>query len=59
VAFDVGPGGAFSGAPFLKQIGIRIDSTERFISPEFRDGALHLKLTETVTVRQMRRKGRE
>ena len=45
-------------APFCKHFGIRIDTTERFISPEIRDGALHLKLAETVTVRQHRRKKR-
>lgn len=45
-----------NAAPFCKHFGIRIDSTERFISPDIRDGKLILKLSETVTVRQNRRK---
>ena len=36
--------------------GIRIESTERFVSPDIRDGKLLLNLSETVTVRQQRRK---
>jgi hypothetical protein len=44
-----------NASPFCKHFNIRLDTTERFISPEFRDGALQLKLSETVTVRQLRR----
>ena len=49
-------GWRINASPFCKNFNIRIDTTERFISPEIRDGALHLKLRETVTVRQHRRK---
>lgn len=45
-----------SAAPFCKHFGIRIDTTERFIAPDMRDGSLQMKLTETVTVRNYRRK---
>lgn len=45
-------------SPLCKHYNIRIDSTERFIRPDLsRDGKmLLLKLTETVTVTQQRRK---
>lgn len=45
-------------APLCKHYNIRIDTTEKFISPELSpDGRrLLLKLTETVTVRQIRPK---
>jgi hypothetical protein len=33
-----------------------LDSTQRFISPEVRDGALHLKLSDTVTITRSKRK---
>ena len=49
-------GWRINASPFCKHFGIRIDSTERFIHPELRDGRLHLKLSETVTIRQIRRK---
>lgn len=52
-------GWRINASPFFKHFGIRIDTTERFIAPEIRDGALQLKLTETVTVRQHRRKKKE
>ncbi|MEP7075880.1 MAG: hypothetical protein ABI878_08715 [Acidobacteriota bacterium] len=46
-------------APFCKHFNIRMDTTERFISADIRHGALHLKLSETVTVRQHRRKKKD
>lgn len=49
-------GWRINASPFCKHFGIKIDATERFIHPEFRDRALQLKLSETVTVRQHRRK---
>ena len=51
-------GWRISASPFCKHYGIRIDSTERFIRPQLSDDGkmLLLKLTETVTVRQLRRK---
>ena len=49
-------GWRINAAPFCKHYDIRIDSTERFISPEkSSDGKmLLLKLTETVTTKQFR-----
>lgn len=49
-------GWRIQASPLCKHYGIRIDTTERFINPEFSsDGQrLLLKLTETVTVKQMR-----
>jgi len=59
-AFPVKPktsvGWRVNASPFCKHFGIRIDTTERFITPELLDGKLHLKLAETVTIRQIRRK---
>lgn len=61
-AFPVKPknsvGWRINAVPFCKHYNIRMDSTERFVYPEFTlDGKmLLLKLTETVTVRQFRRK---
>lgn len=51
-------GWRIQAAPFCKHYGIRLDSTERFLHPELSsDGKmLLLKLTETITVKQMRRK---
>ncbi len=43
-------------APFCNHHNIRLDTTERFISPNIEDGRLHICLRETVTVRQQRRK---
>ncbi len=57
-AFPLKPNGTawyLNSAPFSRHFGISLDSTQRFISPEFRDGALHLKLSETVTIRRKRR----
>jgi hypothetical protein len=54
-----GHGWRINAAPFCRHFGIRIDTTERFISPEIRDGLLQLKLNETVTVRQHRRKKKD
>lgn len=52
-------GWRINAAPFCKHFGIRIDSTTRFINPDIRDGKLHLNLSETVTLRQNRRKRTE
>jgi len=50
-------GWRINAAPFCKHYNIRLDSTERFLNPEISDdGRLHLKLAETITVRQIRRK---
>ena len=52
-------GWCIHASPFCKHFDIRVDTTERFISPELRDGGLQLKLSETVTVRQQQRKKKE
>lgn len=51
-------GRRIQAAPLCKHYGIRIETTERFVNPEFTsDGQrLLLKLTETVTVKQVRRR---
>ena len=49
-------GWRINASPFCKHFNICIDSTERFICPEIRDGKLMLKLSDTVTIRQIRRK---
>lgn len=51
-----GGGWRINTSPFCKHFGIRLDTTERFITPEIINGKLWLKLNETVTVRQLRRK---
>ena len=61
MAFPVKPttsGRRIQASPLCKHYGIRIDSTERFVNPEFSsDGKqLLLKLTETVTVKQLRKR---
>jgi hypothetical protein len=43
-----------NAAPFCRHFRIKLDSTQRFIHPEIRDGALHLKLSETVTIKRER-----
>lgn len=53
-----GGGWRINTSPFCKHFGIRLDTTERFINPDIRDGKLWLKLRETVTVRNLRRKRR-
>jgi hypothetical protein len=45
-----------NAAPFCRHFGITLDNTIRFISPEVRDGKLELKLAETISVAQARRK---
>ena len=42
--------------PFCKHFNIRVEGTQKFISPDIRDGKLMLKLSETITVRAHRRK---
>ncbi len=44
-----------NAAPFCRHFGIALDSTQRFVTPEFRDGVLQLKLSETVTITRKRR----
>lgn len=48
-------GWCIHASPFCKHFNIRLTTTERFITPAFVDGALHLKLSETVTVRHHKR----
>lgn len=45
-----GAGWRINAAPFCRHFGISIDTQLKFIKPELVDGALHLKLTETVSV---------
>lgn len=53
-------GWRINASPFCKHFGIRLDATERFIDPDITsDGKLILKLSETVTVRQIRRKKKQ
>lgn len=52
-------GWRINASPFFKHFNIRMDTTERIIAPEIRDGLLQLKLSETVTVRQHRRRKKE
>ena len=54
-------GWRINASPFCKHYGIRLDSTERFIKPDLSpDGKmLILKLSETVTIKQLRRKKKE
>lgn len=53
-------GWRINASPFCKHFNIRVDTTERFIAPDLRDdGTLYLKLHETVTIRQMRRKRKQ
>lgn len=56
---EISNGRRIQASPFCKHFGIRIDTTERFVRPELsNDGKLLLlKLTETVTVKQVRRRG--
>ncbi|MDI1240475.1 MAG: hypothetical protein PSX80_00975 [bacterium] len=51
-------GWRINASPFCKHFGIRIDSTERFINPdlEHEGRRLVLRLKETVTIKQLRRK---
>ena len=48
-----------NAAPLCTHHGIRLDVTSQFISPEFRDGALHLKLSEIVAVGRTRTRQRK
>lgn len=48
-----------NAAPFCRHFGIRLDETLRFINPEVRDGKLELKLTETISVAQVRKRKRK
>jgi hypothetical protein len=46
---------SINAAPFCRHFGIKLDATQQFISPEIRDGALQLKLRETITITRKRR----
>lgn len=48
--FENKNGRRVNAAPFCRHFGIKLDTTEKFIRPEIADGALILKLSETVTV---------
>ena len=52
-------GWRINASPFCKNYNIRIDTTERFVSPEIRENKLWLNLRETATIRQMRRKKKQ
>jgi len=52
-------GWRIQAGPFFKHFGIRVDTTERFIAPDIRDGKLMLKLSETVTVNRLRTKAKK
>ena len=55
-----GSGWRISAAPFCRHFGIWPNgSTERFLSPEIRDGVLQLKLSETVIINRPRRQRKE
>ncbi len=45
-----------NAAPFCRHYGIKLDSTLRFIAPDIRDGALQLKLSDTVIIKRVPRK---
>lgn len=45
-----------NAASFCRHFGIRLDRTLRFIDPDLRDGKLELKLADTVSVEQVRKR---
>ena len=45
-----------NAASFCRHFGIQLDRSLRFIDPEIRDGTLELKLANTVSVAQVRRR---
>jgi len=60
-AFPVKPktlnvGWLVRASPFCRHFNIRVEGTQKFISPDIRDGKLLLKLSETITVRTNRKK---
>ena len=61
-AFPVRPNGSsgfkIHAASFCQHFNIKMDSTERFTYPEIKEGILYLKLSETVTVRNEKRRKR-
>ena len=52
VVEKTGTGFRIQAAPFCKHFNIKLDTTERFVSPEIRDNKMYLKLSETVTTRR-------
>lgn len=50
-----GSGRYLNAASFCRNFGICLDTTLRFLNPEFKDGALHLKLSETVVIARRRK----
>ena len=47
-----------NAAPFCRNFGIKLDTTEKFIRPEHSNDGLILKLSETVTVSSPRKRKR-
>ena len=45
-----------NAAPFCRHFGISLGTTLRFIDPEMRNGKLELKLADTVSVAQVRKR---
>ena len=56
--FKQSPGGGrrIFAASFCQHFNIKTDTTERFVDPEISDGVLYLKLSQTVTVRNSKRR---
>ncbi|MBK8467390.1 MAG: hypothetical protein IPL32_16360 [Chloracidobacterium sp.] len=50
-----GSGRYLNAASFCRNFGITLDTTFRFLSPEFKDGALHLKMKETIVIARRRK----
>lgn len=50
-----GSGRYLNAASFCRHYGISLDTTHRFLYPELKDGALQLKLSETVVIARTRR----
>ena len=48
-------GWRINASPFCRHFNVRLDATYRFTDPDLRDGRLHLKLSQTVIIRQFRR----
>jgi len=48
-----------NAAPFCRHFGIQVDHAQRFIKPVFRNGILELKLDETVSVAQVRKRRKQ
>lgn len=53
---QTGHGWRINAAPFCRHFGIHIDTTLKFTRPDIIGNALHLKLSETVSVGRQKRK---